>query len=53
MQTTSTNTDVELISSFRSAADEWTFQVQNANDTDDLIVQFQAVCVAATPPPTP
>jgi hypothetical protein len=36
----------EIVSSFRSALDTWSFVMRNDDADDDLVVTFQAFCVA-------
>jgi hypothetical protein len=54
IETTTDNDGGEIVSSFQSAAGTWSFVVRNDDADDDLVVTYQAICVApATPGPTP
>jgi hypothetical protein len=47
IQTTTDNGNGEVVSSFRSAEDTWSFVMRNDDADDDLVVTYQALCVAA------
>jgi hypothetical protein len=53
VQTTTDSDGGEIVSSFQSEAGTWSFVMRNDDADDDLVVTYQAVCVAPTPAPAP
>jgi hypothetical protein len=51
--TTTDNDGGEIVSSFRSAPNTWSFVMRNDDADDDLVVTYQAVCILQPGEPTP